>query len=137
MAKSRRALIAAALVIPIVVIGLGARFLGAGLLADLSGGILYAALIYVLLVFVRPDASRISTAGLALGFCVAVELLQISSLPATLGAAFPPIRLVLGSTFVPLDLLAYLLGVLVALGVDSLINKIRTNRQDQASVNTL
>lgn len=137
MAKTRRRLIAAALIVPIIGIGLGARFLGAGLLADLSGGILYAVLIYILAIFVRPAGSRISTAGLALGFCVAVELLQISSLPATLGAAFPPIRLVLGSTFVPLDLLAYLLGVLVALGIDSLLGKIRTNRQNKTSVNNL
>ena len=128
---------AAALIIPIIGIGLGARFLGAGLLADLAGGILYAVLVYTLAVFVRPAGSRISNAGLALGFCVAIELLQISSLPATLGAAFPPIRLVLGSTFVPLDLLAYLLGVLVALCIDSLISKVRTNRQNQASVGTL
>lgn len=134
MAKTRRRLVAAALIIPIIGLGLAARFLGAGLLADLSGGILYAVLIYILLVFVRPSGSKISTAGIALGLCVAVELLQLSALPASLGAVFPPIRLVLGSTFVPLDLVAYLLGVGLALGTDSLIHKLRTKRQKLSAV---
>ncbi|PQZ93609.1 hypothetical protein CQ018_08050 [Arthrobacter sp. MYb227] len=122
---TRRRIGAAALILPIIGLGLVARFLGSGLLADLSGGILYAILIYVLLVFLRPAGSILSNVSIALGFCVAVELLQITSLPATLGAAFPPIRLLLGSTFVALDLLAYLLGVLLALGADHLIRLLR------------
>ena len=121
----RRRLAAGLLVVPVVVLGLGARFLGAGPAADLSGGVLYAVLIYVLLVFLRPRAAAWTNAAIALAFCVAVELLQITPIPAALGAAFPPARLVLGSTFVPLDLLAYLIGTALAFGIDSLIASVR------------
>nr|WP_281070286.1 DUF2809 domain-containing protein [Paeniglutamicibacter kerguelensis] len=109
--------------------GLGARFLAAGPAADLSGGVLYAVLIYVLLVFLRPRAAAWSNAAITLAFCTAIELLQITSIPATLGAAFPPIRLVLGSTFVPLDLLAYAIGTALAFGIDSLIGSVRAGRE--------
>ena len=125
----RRRLAAGLLVVPVVVLGLGARFLAAGPAADLSGGVLYAVLIYVLLVFLRPRAAAWSNAAIALAFCTAIELLQITSIPATLGAAFPPIRLVLGSTFVPLDLLAYAIGTALAFGIDSLIGSVRAGRE--------
>ncbi|MFJ6417328.1 DUF2809 domain-containing protein [Paeniglutamicibacter sp. NPDC091659] len=127
-ARMRR-LAAGLLVVPVVVLGLGARFLGAGPAADLSGGVLYAVLVYVLLVFLRPRAAPWSNAAIALAFCVAIELLQITSIPATLAAAFPPIRLVLGSTFVPLDLLAYVIGAGLALGIDSLIGSVRAAKE--------
>lgn len=123
-----RRLCAGLLVVPVIGLGLAARFLGAGLVADLSGGVLYAVLIYVLLVFVRPRAGYLSNAAIALAFCIAVELLQITTIPATLGAAFPPIQLVLGSTFAPLDLLAYLIGTALATGADALIGSIRSRR---------
>ncbi len=67
----RRRLAAGLLVVPVVVLGLGARFLGAGPAADLSGGVLYAVLVYVLLVFLRPRAAPWSNAAIALAFCVA------------------------------------------------------------------
>ena len=134
MAKTSRRLVAAALILPVIALGLAARFMGAGLLADLSGGILYAVLIYILVVFVRPSGAKFSIAGIALGFCVAVELLQITSFPATLGAAFPPLRLVLGSTFVPLDLVAYLIGVGLGLGTDALIHKLRAQRHNLSPI---
>ena len=126
--STTRRLRAGLLVVPVIGLGLAARFLGAGLVADLSGGVLYAVLIYVLLVFVRPRAGYLSNAAIALAFCIAVELLQITTIPADLAAAFPPIRLVLGSTFAPLDLLAYVIGTALATGADALFGSIRSRR---------
>lgn len=116
-ARSRR-LGAAACVLPVIALGLGARFLGSGLAADLAGGVVYAVLIYVLATFLRPRAGHVANALAALVFCVLIELLQLTDIPADLAAYFPPVRLVLGTTFVPLDLLAYGLGTALALGMD-------------------
>lgn len=116
-ARSRR-LGAAACVLPVIALGLGARFLGSGLAADVAGGVVYAVLIYVLATFLRPRAGHVANALAALVFCVLIELLQLTDIPADLAAFFPPVRLVLGTTFVPLDLLAYGLGTALALGID-------------------
>ena len=106
--------------LPVIALGLGARFLGSGLGADLSGGAIYAVLIYVLATLLRPRARHLANALAALVFCVLIELLQLTEIPASLAAVFPPVRLVLGTTFVPLDLLAYCIGSALALGLDLL-----------------
>ncbi|EMQ97138.1 ribosomal maturation YjgA family protein [Paeniglutamicibacter gangotriensis] len=106
--------------LPVIALGLGARFLGSGLAADLSGGVIYAVLIYVLATLLRPRAGQAANAVAALVFCVLIELLQLTAFPTSLAAVFPPVRLVLGTTFVPLDLLAYAIGSALALGLDLL-----------------
>lgn len=111
------------LVVPVVVSGLGTRFLGAGWPADLAGGLCYAVLGYVLLVFLRPHAARWSNAAAALAFCVLVELFQLTGLPAGMAQVFPPVRLLLGTTFVPLDLVAYALGVGLSYAIDEGSNR--------------
>ncbi|MFI8411367.1 DUF2809 domain-containing protein [Paeniglutamicibacter gangotriensis] len=116
----RRRLGAVACVLPVIALGLGARFLGSGLAADLSGGVIYAVLIYVLATLLRPRAGQAANAVAALVFCVLIELLQLTAFPTSLAAVFPPVRLVLGTTFVPLDLLAYAIGSALALGLDLL-----------------
>ncbi|MBV1778317.1 DUF2809 domain-containing protein [Paeniglutamicibacter sp. ABSL32-1] len=123
-----RRLAAAALVPPVVAAGLASRFLGAGLPADLSGGVFYAVLIYLLLTVLRPRAAALSIAAAALVLCVLIELLQLTGIPADLARAFPPVRLVLGTGFAPLDLLAYAIGSALALGADVLAGRIRVRR---------
>ncbi|MFL4475816.1 DUF2809 domain-containing protein [Paeniglutamicibacter sp. MACA_103] len=125
--RSRR-LAAIACVPPVIALGLAARFLGAGLPADLAGGVLYAVLVYVLLTFLRPRASAWSNAAIALVLCVLVELLQLTGIPADLARAFWPVRLVLGTGFAPLDLPAYAIGSALALGADVLQGRIRDRR---------
>ncbi|WP_411734083.1 DUF2809 domain-containing protein [Paeniglutamicibacter sp.] len=126
-ARTRR-LAAVALVLPVVAAGLASRFLGAGLPADLAGGVLYAVLIYVLLTALRPRATAVSNAAIALVLCVLIELLQLTSIPADLARAFGPFRLVLGTGFAPLDLAAYAIGAALALGADVLAGRIRARR---------
>lgn len=111
--------------VALVPIGLSARYLGAGLVADLSGGVLYAALFYALLALILPRVSARSIALLCLSWCVGIEFLQLSGLPETLAAHFPVAHLVLGSHFAPLDLLAYLLGAALGWALDSGIARMR------------
>lgn len=106
--------ITALLVVPI---GLFARFLPLGLAADLAGGLLYATLLYVLLGFLFPRAARLHLFLGSLGWCVAVELLQLTPLP------------LLGTSFAVLDLFAYVAGAALAWTLDGLICRTRAHAQ--------
>ncbi|REE02487.1 uncharacterized protein DUF2809 [Citricoccus muralis] len=78
-------------------------------------------LIYLLIALVLPARPRVLVAGLALAGCLAVELLQLTGLSADLGALWPPLRLVLGTTFGFADLVAYAGGVALAYATDRLL----------------
>ncbi|WP_417235120.1 DUF2809 domain-containing protein [Arthrobacter sp.] len=110
----RRRLMLVAAVVCIVPVGLAARFLLGGWVADTAGGVLYAVLVYLLVAFCLPQRGPLIIAVMSLGICWAVELLQLTPLPRDLGAVFPPIRLVLGTTFVAWDLLGYAAGAAAA-----------------------
>ncbi|MBO3087221.1 DUF2809 domain-containing protein [Cellulomonas dongxiuzhuiae] len=117
----RRALLAVA-VLAVLVAGLAVSR-GDGLAADLAGGALYAALVQLLVLLAVPAARVTGAAAVALGVCVAVELAQLTPVPGAVVAAWPPAAYVLGSTFVPADLLAYLAGVLAVAAVDALARR--------------
>lgn len=103
-----------------------------GLLGDMLGGALYAALVYLVLALLRPAARPVVLAVAALAVCTVVELAQLTDGPRTAVAAVPVLRLVLGSTFYAPDLLAYALGALGAGGVDALV----TNRMRRPQTET-
>ncbi|MGP9651723.1 ribosomal maturation YjgA family protein [Glutamicibacter sp. AOP38-B1-38] len=111
---TRRRIILGISACALVPLGLFLRFLPWGLVADLAGGVLYAALIYVVVAFIVPTRSWHTVGAWALGWCVAVELLQLTSLPREAAALFPPSRLILGTGFAAMDLLAYIVGALTA-----------------------
>lgn len=98
----------------IVITGLIVHFAALGTVGDLVADALYAIMVFLLLsiVFVRQSGWQVAVAAIV--FCAGVELLQLTSLPSTLGDQFPPIRLVLGTTFSALDIVAYVLGVVTA-----------------------
>lgn len=81
-----------------------------GVVADLTGGLLYAVLVVVLLALVRPRTRPVPVAAVGLGICVLVEVAQLTGVPATIVAAVPPLRYVLGTTFWAWDLAAYAAG---------------------------
>ena len=112
-------------------LGLLARGLP-GIPGDASGGILYAALMYLLLGFVLPGARRWRLAGAAVVVCMLIELFQLTPYPARWGVQWPPLHLVLGSTFNPWDLPAYLAGAVGAGLLDLLIGR-RTGTFRRAS----
>jgi len=92
-----------------------------GIAGDIAGDALYAVLIYLLIVLVLPRVSRRIVAALALLFCIGIELLQLTAVPATVNQAFPPAALVLGRGFDQRDLLVYVVAVMIVLIVDASI----------------
>ena len=61
----------------------------------------------------------LAAAAIALAWCIAIELFQLTGLPDRWGAAFWPAMLVLGTVFAPEDLVMYGVGVLLMLALDS------------------
>jgi hypothetical protein len=111
----------------IMILGLGSRRYGDLLpefIADHSGDVLWASMIYfgVRALFVKK--SFYWAFGVGLAFCFAIEFSQlyqeewINAIRATsLGA------LVLGKGFLAADLLRYSVGVAVSCGIDKLLNR--------------
>ncbi|MBD7993878.1 DUF2809 domain-containing protein [Arthrobacter sp. Sa2CUA1] len=115
---SRRALALGAAAAAVVACGLAVRGLP-GIVGDAAGGILYAALVYLLLALgalvlrtTRVGPAQLAAAAVVL--CTLVELFQLTGWPARLGETSPLLHLVLGSTFNAWDLPAYAAGAAAA-----------------------
>ncbi|WP_170133066.1 DUF2809 domain-containing protein [Arthrobacter livingstonensis] len=121
-AGPRRSVLAAAAATTIV-LGLAVHFLLTGAAAGLLADALYTVLVYLALAFVATRLRRTRAAAAALALSAAVELFQLSGLPERLGQAFPASRLLLGTTFSTLDLLAYAAGAAAALVADAAISR--------------
>ncbi|MFT3970535.1 MAG: DUF2809 domain-containing protein [Micropruina sp.] len=118
----RRRLTAAGLAAATVSAGLAVRFaLRRGAASDVGGDALYAVLIYVIIVFLVPRARPSVVAVVAGSLCVAIELFQLTTLPAAWAATFPPVALVLGTGFDARDLVVYLIAVAGAASMDKII----------------
>ena len=90
-----------------------------GWYVDYAGDALWAAMVYFGLLFLAPRWSRAQGAGSALGFAYLIELSQLAH-PEWLDrlrATFP-FGLVLGYEFLWTDLIAYSVGVAVAVALD-------------------
>jgi hypothetical protein len=102
--------LAAALVF--VALGLGIRAFATGDVAQNGGTALYASLIYAGVVFLRPGIRPWVAGVVAVLFCWLIELFQLTGVPAGLSGRSVLARLVLGSSFDPVDLVFYVVGVL-------------------------
>lgn len=98
-------------------LGLALRFLLVGLIADVAGGVLYVVLVALLTAVVLPALAGLPAAGIALAWSIAMEQLQAIGVAERLVDAWPPLRLVVGSTFSWIDIGAYVLGAVVAAAV--------------------
>lgn len=107
----------------VICIGLAVHFTVYGPVGDFSADALYAVLAYLAVSFVAPRVRSQVIAGVSFLVCAAIEVSQLSGGPAALAEVFPPARLILGTTFAPLDLVAYALGVGAALTCDLLIQR--------------
>jgi hypothetical protein len=85
---------------------------------DVAGDLLYALLIYVILVAAWPRLHPAAVGALALLGCGGVELFQLTGLPVAWAAGAPPLVLVLGTVFDPRDLAVYAVAVVGATLVD-------------------
>jgi hypothetical protein len=119
--RRRAALLVAGLAT--VALGLGVRALGDGAWAGPVGDALYAVLIYLVVAFLDPSGPRLRAAAIAAVACLTIELFQLTGVPAGLGQAWPPIRLVLGTTFGAADLGAYAVGVAAAHVLDRALGR--------------
>ena len=104
-----------------------------GYASDAAGDILYAVLIYLLVVALLPRVRPLGVAGISFAWCAAVEFFQLTGLPELWGAAVPPSTLVFGTVFTPTDLLMYAIGVAAAFAVDAArAGLARSGRGDEA-----
>lgn len=90
--------------------GLAARSVLGGDLAKYAGDALYALLIFWLVLVVAPRTRAWIAAAVAFTVSAAVELFQLTGVPAELGAHSSLARLVLGTTFNAPDLPFYVVG---------------------------
>ncbi|GAA3253658.1 DUF2809 domain-containing protein [Streptomyces labedae] len=109
-ATGRTRLLAAVAALVTVGAGLGLRAVATGDVAKYGGDALYTLLILTLVVLLAPRSTPARAAGIALAVSWAVELLQLTGLPAGLSARSTAARLVLGSTFNAPDLFWYAVG---------------------------
>lgn len=121
-ATRRRTVVAAAAALTLCA-GLLAHRFGTGIRGDIAGDALYAVLVYLVLVFLIPRVPRTVPAALAIIFCTAVELLQLTDIPSRLAESFPPAVLVFGATFDQRDILVYSFAVVAVLSVDTAVSR--------------
>lgn len=98
-----------------IALGLLSHRAGLGPLADAC----YTGMLFVIVLLLRPGVRGWVAAVLAVGLSTAVELFQLTPIPAELSGRFLLARLTLGTAFDPFDLLWYTLGGGAALLVDT------------------
>jgi len=103
--------------------GLGARAFLDGAPAKILGVALWATLVYWLVAFCAPTWRSRRVAVLTLGISWAVELAQITSVPAALSAKHVLLRMIFGTTFSAWDLPMYAGGVALGVVVDRLAGR--------------
>lgn len=117
-----------------IVVGLTVHTFATGPLADPAGDVLYAVMASLLVAFLMPRWNAWLVATVAFAFCAAIELFQLTGVPIQLAEQWAPIRLVLGTTFVPADLLAYAAGagfvLIVSLGIAVVARWVRDHRRE-------
>ena len=110
----------------VVIAGLVVHYLlPAGQGTDIAGDALYALAAYLVVVALAPRWHPVAVFGVSAAWCVAVELFQLTGLPVAWAEAFPPARLVFGTTFTAADLGLYAVGVAAATAADALASRAR------------
>ncbi len=109
--------------IDVVILGLVIHFFVAGDIASLIADALYTVLVYLVLAFMLPKAGRHWIALAAFAFSALIELAQLTGVPEQLAVSFPPSRLVFGTTFSALDLVAYAVGAAAVFLADTALSR--------------
>ncbi|MFD4032200.1 DUF2809 domain-containing protein [Streptomyces sp. NPDC058637] len=121
MTGTRVRVVAGAAALVTVAAGLGVRSVAGGDFAKYAGSASYTVLIHTLVVLLVPRVRPLSAAGVALVFSWAVELAQLTGIPADLSRQSTAARLVLGSTFNAPDLFWYVMGAALAWAVHATV----------------
>lgn len=109
----------------VIVLGLAIHFLIPGETASLIADALYTVMVYLVLAVILPGAKRAWLALAAFAISAVIELAQLTGIPEQLAVSFPPSRLVFGTTFSALDLLAYAVGAAAVSWADAAISRRR------------
>lgn len=120
----RERAVAGLVAVGVLVTGLAGHLLLPGLVGKYLGDVLYASLVYLLLVVVVPRRPGVP-AALGLAWCFGVEFLQLTPVPDVVAARLPRAYFVLGSRFNAPDLLMYVVGTALAAGVRALSRSLR------------
>jgi len=105
----------------------------ASAVAEPVGDALYAVLVYALVGLVAVRARPWVLAAVAWALSSAVEVAQLTGLPAAVVAVWDPARWVLGTTFDAPDLLAYAAGAALAALADTAVTRRQRARETWAS----
>lgn len=109
----------------VIVLGLAIHFLTPGEMASLIADALYTVMVCLVLAVILPRVQRPWLALAAFAISALIEIAQLTGLPEQLAVSFPPSRLVFGTTFSALDLLAYAVGAAAVWWVDAAISRRR------------
>lgn len=92
---------------------------------DIAGDALYAVAAWAAVVLVAPRLRPPVVGLIAAGWCVAVELFQLTGLPELWAIGCPPVMLVLGTVFDARDLVVYVVTVTVVTAIDAVVSRRR------------
>lgn len=109
-----------------VIIGLSVQPLRHLPWTDPVGTLTYAGAAVGLVALVIPRRGALLPGSIGTGLACAVEILQLTGIPADLAERVPPIALLLGSSFDPLDLVLLVVGG--ALATVALAHRARSDR---------
>ncbi|MDJ0317549.1 ribosomal maturation YjgA family protein [Arthrobacter antibioticus] len=107
----------------IAVLGLAIHFFVPGEMASLITDGLYTVLLYLVLALILPKVARHWLALAAFAISTLIECAQLSGVPEQLAVSFPPSRLIFGTTFSVLDLIAYAVGAVAVYYADKLLSQ--------------
>jgi hypothetical protein len=113
-------------------VALAIRAAAGGALEQISGTALYASMVYAGVVFLWPRMYPLVAGAIAIGFCWAVELSQLTGVPAYLSERSIVARLVLGVKYDPADMLWYPAGVIPLVVVHWLLRRNQARRTQRA-----
>jgi hypothetical protein len=119
-----------------LVLGALLQLLERSLVVDVAGSVFYVGFAGMLLAAAWPALSSTAIASIAFAFAVAVELLQLTGVPQALVAVFPAARLVFGSSFDPIDLVAYAGGAVLLFVAHSGLVRAATRQNAERSSGT-
>ena len=107
----RSRLLALAGVAAALAVAFAIRAVDDGALRQYSGTALYASMIYAGVFVLRPRTTPLVAGAVAIAWCWAMELAQLTGVPAELSARSLLARYALGVRFDPVDLAWYPVGV--------------------------
>lgn len=107
-----------------------------GFVSDATADALYAVLIFLIVAFLAPRWPSWAPGAIALAWCVAVELFQLTGVPERWGIAFRPLMLVFGTVFSWWDLAAYAVGIVVVAAFDTIVRAAVRGRRAEEPISS-